>query len=31
VAKALEDGIKGADLGGRAGTAEVGEAVLARL
>ena len=31
VAKALADGIKGADLGGSAGTAEIGEAVLARL
>ena len=31
VAKALEDGVKGADLGGDAGTAEIGDAVLARL
>ena len=31
VAQALADGVKGADLGGNAGTAEVGEAVLARL
>jgi 3-isopropylmalate dehydrogenase len=31
VAKALADGIKGADLGGSAGTGEVGDAVLARL
>jgi len=31
VAKALADGVKGADLGGSAGTAEVGDAVLARL
>jgi 3-isopropylmalate dehydrogenase len=31
VAKALADGVKGADLGGSAGTAEIGEAVLARL
>jgi 3-isopropylmalate dehydrogenase len=31
VAAALADGIKGADLGGSAGTREVGDAVLARL
>jgi 3-isopropylmalate dehydrogenase len=31
VAKALADGIKGADLGGRAGTSEIGDAVVARL
>ena len=31
VAKALADGIKGADLGGNAGTGEIGDAVLARL
>jgi 3-isopropylmalate dehydrogenase len=31
VAQALADGIKGADLGGSAGTGEVGDAVLARL
>src|SRR5690606_13653049 len=31
VARALADGVKGADLGGTAGTAEVGDAVLARL
>ena len=31
VSKALADGIKGADLGGSAGTAEVGDAVLERL
>ena len=31
VAKALADGVKGADLGGNAGTAAIGEAVLARL
>ncbi|WP_305095604.1 3-isopropylmalate dehydrogenase [Croceibacterium aestuarii] len=31
VAQALADGVKGADLGGSSGTAEVGEAVLARL
>ncbi len=31
VAKALADGIMGADLGGSAGTAEVGKAVLERL
>jgi 3-isopropylmalate dehydrogenase len=31
VAKTLADGVKGADLGGNAGTAEIGEAVLARL
>lgn len=31
VAKALEDGVLGADLGGAAGTAEIGDAVLARL
>ena len=31
VARALEDGVKGADLGGNAGTAQIGEAVLARL
>lgn len=31
VASALADGIKGADLGGKAGTREIGEAVLARL
>ena len=31
VAKALEDGVRGGDLGGSAGTAEVADAVLARL
>jgi len=31
VARALADGIKGADLGGSAGTSEIGDAVLARL
>jgi 3-isopropylmalate dehydrogenase len=31
VAKALEDGIRGGDLGGSAGTREIGDAVLARL
>jgi len=31
VAKALADGIKGADLGGNAGTAEIGAAVVERL
>ncbi len=31
VAKALGDGIKGGDLGGSHGTAEIGDAVLARL
>lgn len=31
VAQALADGVKGADLGGTAGTAEIGEAVLERL
>lgn len=31
VAKALADGVKGADLGGSAGTAEIGAAVVARL
>jgi 3-isopropylmalate dehydrogenase len=31
VAKALADGIKGADLGGNSGTGEVGDAVVARL
>jgi 3-isopropylmalate dehydrogenase len=31
VAKALADGIRGADLGGNAGTSEIGDAVLARL
>jgi len=31
VAQALADGVKGADLGGSAGTAEIGEAVLKRL
>jgi 3-isopropylmalate dehydrogenase len=31
VATALADGVKSADLGGSAGTAEIGEAVLARL
>jgi len=31
VAKTLADGIKGGDLGGSAGTREIGEAVLARL
>ncbi|WP_126172399.1 3-isopropylmalate dehydrogenase [Altericroceibacterium xinjiangense] len=31
VAKALADGIKGADLGGTAGTSQVGDAVVARL
>ena len=31
VAKVLADGVKGADLGGNAGTAAIGEAVLARL
>ena len=31
VAQTLADGIKGAELGGSAGTVEIGEAVLARL
>src|SRR5690606_20044397 len=31
VAQALADGVRGADLGGDAGTREIGEAVLARL
>jgi len=31
VAQALADGVKGADLGGTAGTSEIGEAVLERL
>ena len=31
VARALSDGVRGGDLGGSAGTAEIGEAVLARL
>ncbi|WP_338244032.1 3-isopropylmalate dehydrogenase [Aurantiacibacter hainanensis] len=31
VGRALEDGVLGADLGGQAGTAEIGDAVLARL
>ena len=31
VARALADGVKGADLGGGAGTAAIGEAVIARL
>jgi len=31
VAKALADGINGVDLGGRAGTSEIGDAVVARL
>ena len=31
VARTLADGVKGADLGGTAGTREIGEAVLARL
>jgi 3-isopropylmalate dehydrogenase len=31
VSQALADGIKGADLGGKAGTSEIGDAVLARL
>jgi 3-isopropylmalate dehydrogenase len=31
VARTLADGVKGADLGGAAGTREIGEAVLARL
>jgi 3-isopropylmalate dehydrogenase len=31
VTQTLADGVKGADLGGSAGTAELGEAVLARL
>jgi 3-isopropylmalate dehydrogenase len=31
VARALEDGIKGGDLGGSAGTVEIGDAVAARL
>ncbi len=31
VARTLADGIKGADLGGSAGTVEIGDAVLARL
>ena len=31
VARALEDGVLGGDLGGNAGTAEIGGAVLARL
>jgi 3-isopropylmalate dehydrogenase len=31
VASALADGVKGGDLGGSAGTSEVGDAVRARL
>jgi 3-isopropylmalate dehydrogenase len=31
VAQALADGVKGADLGGSAGTREIGDAVVARL
>ena len=31
VAQALADGIKGGDLGGNAGTAEIGAAVVERL
>jgi 3-isopropylmalate dehydrogenase len=31
VSAALADGVRGADLGGDAGTAEIGDAVLARL
>jgi 3-isopropylmalate dehydrogenase len=31
VAKTLADGVRGADLGGSAGTREIGDAVLARL
>jgi 3-isopropylmalate dehydrogenase len=31
VARALADGVKGGDLGGSAGTSEVGDAVRARL
>jgi 3-isopropylmalate dehydrogenase len=31
VAQALADGVKGADLGGAAGTSAIGDAVLARL
>jgi len=31
VARALADGVKGADLCGNAGTSEIGDAVLARL
>jgi 3-isopropylmalate dehydrogenase len=31
VARALADGIKGADLGGSAGTGEIGDAIVARL
>ncbi len=31
VAKALEDGVLGGDLGGNAGTVEIGDAVLARM
>jgi 3-isopropylmalate dehydrogenase len=31
VAGALADGVKGADLGGSAGTAEIGQAVVDRL
>ena len=31
VARALGDGVKGADLGGTAGTSEIGDAVVARL
>jgi 3-isopropylmalate dehydrogenase len=31
VARTLADGVKGADLGGSAGTAAIGDAVLARL
>jgi 3-isopropylmalate dehydrogenase len=31
VSKTLADGVKGADLGGNAGTVEIGDAVLARL
>jgi 3-isopropylmalate dehydrogenase len=31
VAKALADGVRGADLGGSLGTAQIGDAVLERL
>jgi 3-isopropylmalate dehydrogenase len=31
VARALADGVHGADLGGSASTAEIGDAVIARL
>ena len=31
VAKALGDGVRGGDLGGKAGTSQIGDAVLAHL